>query len=234
MDSEVTDLSEFVQSDSDQLNADDLIAGPRIFTVQRIRRGPPDKRSRKNTPRLVIYLHEHPQPYKPCKGMTRLMLAVWGQNPAKWPDDIAMELYRDPTVQFGTIKDDDGHSYPNIVGGVRISGLSHLKTDSVDEPVTTGRGQRTIYHIRQIPAAYRPPTLAGILKAADLTTADLDAWRASIGKDPIADLTAKQRAALAVWLARDSARLDTIRDFEPAQEAEPEADPEVEPESTPF
>lgn len=96
---------------SDQLNADDLIAGPRTITITAVK-------ARHSTPDQPIAVHfegDNGKPYLPCKSMRRVMVAVWGVDPANYVGQ-AMTLFRDPSVLFGGI----------AVGGIRISHMSGI------------------------------------------------------------------------------------------------------------
>ena len=193
MDSEITDTRDMNAPKSDQLNADDLIGGSAIFTFSRITRGKVVKRG--DQPMNVHLVEFTRGPWKPCKGMRRVMEGAWGVNPAQWPASLRVELFRDPRVSFGD----------EPMGGIRISGMSHIQEDFV-ALVTVGRGRRVEYPIRRLPDAPRQHQsqaaldLDTVLATAGLTVADLDAYRASLDKPPIATATPEQRAAMASWL----------------------------------
>ena len=118
---------------SDQLNADDLIAGPRVIRITEVRGG--------NTPEQPVAIHydgDNGRPYKPCKSMRRVLVSLWGEDGAQYTGR-ALQLYRDAAVRFGS---DD-------VGGIRISHASHI-----DAPVTLAltvtRGKRKPYRIEPL------------------------------------------------------------------------------------
>ncbi len=115
---------------SDQLNADDLVAGPITVTVTGVRRGDREQ--------PIIVDIEGRRPYKPCKTMRRVLIAAWGDDPKRWVGQ-KMTLYCNPDVTWAGVR----------VGGIRISHLSGL-----DGPraflVTQSRGRRaevTIYPV---------------------------------------------------------------------------------------
>ncbi|MCX7373881.1 MAG: hypothetical protein NTW56_15840 [Alphaproteobacteria bacterium] len=109
------DMSEFVAPKSDQLNADDLLGGPRVITITRVvGTGNADQ------PVSVHFDGDEGKPYKPCKSMRRVMVAMWGADAAQYAGR-SMRIYRDPKVAFGGME----------VGGIRISHASHL-----DAPIT--------------------------------------------------------------------------------------------------
>jgi hypothetical protein len=60
------------------------------------------------------------KPFKPCKTMRRILLAVWGRNAADYVGR-SMTIYRDDSVTFGGLN----------VGGIRISHMSHIDKETV-------------------------------------------------------------------------------------------------------
>ena len=108
---------------SDQLNADDLVTGPITVTITKVSRGDREQP-------IVVEL-EGRRPYKPCKTMRRVLIAVFTDDPKNWVGQ-QMTLYCDPSVLWGGVK----------VGGIRISHLSGLP-----EPrtfiLTKARGKRS-------------------------------------------------------------------------------------------
>ena len=88
------DLSHTIVPKSDQLNADDLIAGNITITVTDIKASDsPDQ------PVIIHYENDNGRPYKPCKSMRRVLIQAWGANGKQWIGK-SMTLYRDPDVKF--------------------------------------------------------------------------------------------------------------------------------------
>lgn len=106
------DMTQFVIPKSDQLNADDLIGGPRTITVTAVKAN----EGSAEQPVSIFFDGDNGKPYKPCKSMRRVMVHVWGAD-AKNYIGRSMTLYCDPNVQFGGMK----------VGGIRISHMSHME-----------------------------------------------------------------------------------------------------------
>jgi hypothetical protein len=104
------DMSQFIVAKSDQLNADDLLGGPRTITITGVR-----GTDAADQPVAVNYEGDAGKPYKPCKSMRRVMVHCWGKDAAKYAGR-SMTLYCDPDVQFGGMK----------VGGIRISHMSDI------------------------------------------------------------------------------------------------------------
>lgn len=129
------DITETTAPKSDQLNADDLIAGPVTVTVSQVTRGNPEQP-------INVELVEYPgRPFRPSKSMRRVLLAGWGRDAATYSGH-RLTLYRDPEVTFGREK----------VGGIRISHMSHIEA-ALDVPLTVRRGKRALFHVEPLPAA---------------------------------------------------------------------------------
>lgn len=128
------DLTASIAPKSDQINADDLISGPRTFTVERVTSGSTEQP-------FNIHLVENPgRPYRPSKSMRRVLVMAWGKDSDDWPTGGRVTLYRDPEVKFGR----------DEVGGIKISHLSHI-----DRPMTFAltekRGSRKPHTVQPLP-----------------------------------------------------------------------------------
>ena len=111
---DVVDMSQFVEAKSDQLNSDDLLGAPRTITVRKVAGNDGDQ------PVSIFYEGDGGKPFRPCKTMRRVLLAVWGKNAADYVGR-SMTLYRDDSVTFGGLN----------VGGIRISHMSHMDKETV-------------------------------------------------------------------------------------------------------
>jgi hypothetical protein len=132
----VTDLSTTIDPKSDQLNSDDLIAGPRTITVTRV-----VGNSDKDQPVSIFFEGDNGKPYKPCKSMRRVLVQLWGKDGNSYTGK-AMTLYRDPRVKFGGVE----------LGGVRISHLSHIESD-IQLMLTSTRGKKDAFQVRRLVAS---------------------------------------------------------------------------------
>lgn len=128
----MTDLSATIAPKSDQLNADDLIAGPRTVVVTRVTSGSTEQ------PIAIHYEGDDGKPYYPCKSMRRLMVALWGPNGNAYPGR-GLTLYRDPKVKWGGIE----------VGGIRISHMTHIDGDQVMS-LTESKSKRAPHRVRKL------------------------------------------------------------------------------------
>jgi hypothetical protein len=110
------DLAATIIAKSDQLNADDLISGPITVTVTAVTVNKND-----DQPCSIFYEGDNGKPYKPNKGMRRLLMMAWNTDDSQVFIGRSMTLYRDPTVLWAGKPE----------GGIRISHLSHI-----DKPTT--------------------------------------------------------------------------------------------------
>lgn len=117
------DMSRFIEAKSDQLNADDLIGGPRTIVIRGVSANDGDQ------PVNIYFEGDNGKPFRPCKTIRRVMVGVWGADASKYAGR-AMTIYRDDEVQFGGMK----------VGGIRISHMSHIdETQTVVVMKTKGK-----------------------------------------------------------------------------------------------
>jgi len=140
------DLTDSIAPRSDQMNAEDLLTGPRTFTVTEVRKG-----SSAEQP-VSIYLAEFPsdRPFKPSKTVRRLIVSAWGKESEAYTGR-RLTLYRDPDVTFGKDK----------VGGIRVSHMSHIDK-RITLALTTTRGKRAPFVVEPLPDAPTPKaTTAG-------------------------------------------------------------------------
>lgn len=128
----MTDLSKTIAPKSDQLNADDLIAGPKTITVTRVAAGNADQ------PIAVFFEGDNGKPWYPCKSMRRVLVELWGALGAEYTGR-ALTLYRDPSVKWGGI----------AVGGIRISHMTHISGDR-DLVITESKTKRVPFQVRKL------------------------------------------------------------------------------------
>lgn len=165
------DLSETIAPKSDQLNADDLLSGPRTVTIVEVRAGSAEQ---------PVELHLQGldgRPYKPGKSMRRVLVAAWGGDGNTYAGR-SMTLYADPSVKFGG----------SDVGGIRISHLTHL-TKPLSVNLTVTRGRRAPFIVQPLTVAQEPDpklkvdaALTAISKAQTAEKlAEIEAYAESIG-----------------------------------------------------
>ena len=188
------DLSHTIVPKSNQLNADDLLAGDITITVTDISASDsPDQ------PVSIHYNDDNGRPYKPCKSMRRVLIQAWGANGKDWIGK-SMTLYRDPAVKFGGSE----------VGGIRISHLSDIERD-MSFMLTVTRAKRQAYSVKRLVTEKPKPdfeaafdrivdsvvngsnTIDGIVKffaerGAALTEAQIDRLNKAVTPEPEPEL----------------------------------------------
>ncbi len=122
-------LSSTIAPKSDQLNADDLIAGPRTIKIVAV-----EPRSAEQ-PVAIRYEGDNGRPYLPGKSMRRVLVSIWGSEGAAYVGR-RLTLYNDTGITFG----------PDKTGGIRISHASDI-TEAVELPLTVKRGKRKAFRV---------------------------------------------------------------------------------------
>lgn len=134
------DITATLAPKSNQLNTDDLIAGPRTITITKVTAGNNEQ------PVAIHFDGDGGKPWYPCKSMRRVLVAAWGADASQYVGR-GVTLYRDPTVTYGGIQ----------VGGIRVSHLS-----GIDSPLsialTVTRQKRAPYRVEPLVAASRAAT----------------------------------------------------------------------------
>ena len=155
---EDVDLSDTIAPNSEQLNADDLMAGPRTYTITDVTKVKGEQPTR-------IHLAELPgRTYRPSKTERRILIAAWGAKGAVYVGR-RMTLYRDPAVKYGGV----------AVGGIKISHLSDI-TGRLNLSLTSSQGQKSPRVIDPLPDMTTEPTAEWVAECTD-TDALKALWR---------------------------------------------------------
>src|SRR5690242_20551370 len=142
------DLTASIEPRSDQINSDDLIAGPITYTVREVIQGKAEQP-------FDFMLVETDRAYRPSKTMRRLIVAAWGPDANQYAGR-RLTLYRDPSIKFGG----------QAVGGIRVSHMSHINK-RIEEKFQTTRGKRESFTVDPLPPLTRRETLAAEWRTAD-------------------------------------------------------------------
>jgi len=129
------DLSKTIEAKSDQLNADDLLGGPRILKITAVKAGAGEQ------PVSLHYEGDNGKPWKPSKGMRRILVAAWGADGSAYVGR-QVEVFCDPAVRWAGKE----------VGGIRVSRMSDIR-NAIVMPLTLTRGNK-------IPVTTRPLEVA--------------------------------------------------------------------------
>lgn len=126
------DLTETIAPTSDQLDAVDLLSGPRTFTITKVAANHGDQP-------VNIHLAEFPRVWRPGKSMRRVLVHAWGADASQYVGR-RVTLYCDPNVKFGN----------DTVGGTRISHLSHIDKP-LAVPLLVSRGKSQTFRVQPLP-----------------------------------------------------------------------------------
>ncbi|WP_402465709.1 hypothetical protein [Isoptericola aurantiacus] len=132
------DLSNTIHPDSDQLDAVDLAAGPRTFTIAAVRQGNAEQP-------VQVDLAEFPRPWRPGKSMRRVLVALWGADGSQYVGR-RVRLYCDERVQFGGM----------AVGGTRVAAMSHIGGKKRSVPLLVSRGKSAMFTVEPLPDDVEP------------------------------------------------------------------------------
>lgn len=191
----MTPLQEALAPRSDQLNADDLIAGPRTIKITEARVLDAGREGKKI---VVRYEGDNGKPWKPCKTMGRAMVMVWGITDEEQFAGKALTLYRDPEVKFG----DQG-----AVGGIRISHMSHIDGPRTMK-LTVSQGKKGNFTFKPLTAEVRE-----MKPQEDAARKWTDTFIADVNKQPVID-------ALESMLLRGEKHLASLAKKRPELHAE--------------
>lgn len=165
----MVDLSKTIEPKSDQINYDDFLGGiTKTITVTKVVGSDGDQ------PIAIRYEGDNGKPYKPCKSMRRVLVALWGANGAEYAGK-SMTLYGDPEVMFGGVK----------VGGIRISHVSHITEPHVLS-LTAKKGGRKPFTVRPLTSAPATTQAAPTITPEEIETLKSEGMEiADAGMDPL-------------------------------------------------
>ena len=199
MDASASGLRDTIIPKSDQLNADDFMAGPGTYRITGVARtGDPEQP-------LAVRLEGQERHYKPNKSMRRLLIEAWGDNGKRWIDQ-SLTLFRDETVKF--------NGQP---GGIRISNISGIK-ESLSIWLPVSRTKKILYTVHPMPPLEdRPSQAAPTVERASAPLPPLISPAQHKRLEALIKESGVPRERIKTWLARshpdaypDGAHLDQI------------------------
>jgi hypothetical protein len=185
----MSDMSQIIIAKSDQVNAGDLVGISRTVRIASVNVQPGTEQP------VAIKLDGDSKVYRPCKSMSRVLVAAWGADSAKYAGR-SMTLYCDPDVLWAGMK----------VGGIRISHMSHIDS-TITLALAENKKNRKLFTVKPLPTqrANSPAVATPPATAAD--TPSTSAEQPS-GAAPTDDKIAASRE----WLAKTAALIDACED----------------------
>lgn len=170
------DIADTITPNSEQLNAEDLLVGPRTYTVTGVEKGTSEQ------PVFIHLAEVTGRTYRPGKSMRRVLAACWGTEASNYVGR-RMTLFNDPTVMWAG----------KPVGGIRIRALSHIP-EPVEINLTVTRGKRVPFTVQPIhtDVAEHLAALTAATTLEELQAAWVAADRAGVASD--VDVTALKDA----------------------------------------
>ena len=177
--------SHTTQAKSDQLNATDIMGIDLVIRVRDVQLNRNDQQ-----PLSIYFDGDNNRPWKPSKGMRRVMIAAWGDDTEALLGKH-IKLYFDPTVKYAGQE----------VGGIRIKALSDIDKRGMVVVETINKQKRIPVNVEYLdttqpdyPAerfAKALPVMVGKMQAGEMTLQQVIAQCQKTGK-----LSAEQLAAL--------------------------------------
>lgn len=160
----MNDMSSVIIAKSDQWNADDFVDGPRTFTIEDVSIKPGTEQP------VQIKLAGSSKVYRPCKTVSRVLVAAWGADANKYRGR-SLTLYTDPSVTWGGMK----------VGGIRVSHMTDLSQPLVIA-LQEKKGSRKMTTVQplKMPKHDEPRSGLDVADSSEFEGYTLDAARADI------------------------------------------------------
>jgi hypothetical protein len=195
------DITKAMQAKSDQLNAEDLIAGPRTIRVRDV--------SERDGKIRVGFDGDEGRPWVLSKTAVRALAACWGTDAAKWVG-LHCTVFCDPEVVYGGVK----------VGGIRVSHVEGITAPRA-LMLTVTRGKKKEHLIQPLTVEKKTKADAWrerLLAVASDTAKDLEfAWgktgediREQLGGAAFHEQLLQIRAAAQEHANSDGAVLDDL------------------------
>ena len=129
----MSDIGFALEAKSDQLNYDDIADTEIVITVSEVRVRAGDQ------PVSVYFNGCNNRPWKPSKGMLRLLATAWSRDSSSWVGKSA-QLYGDKTVKWAGKE----------IGGIRIRALSDINQSGISAMIAVARGKRNEVRIQYL------------------------------------------------------------------------------------
>lgn len=131
----MVDISKALEAKSDQLNAVDLIGSDKVIKITKVDNPGGEQ------PVWIHYEGGEGKPWKPSKGMLRVLCFGWGTETDNWIGKF-VSIYCEPTVVYAGKE----------VGGIHIEGMSEIKKDFT-MPLRISRNKTITYSVKKLNVA---------------------------------------------------------------------------------
>lgn len=127
----MADISATLEAKSDQLNATDIIGAEPVIRIREV------KVNLSADQQVMVYFDgDNNRPWKPSKGMRRILAAAWGRDTDNWIGKYAQLMFVASVVYAG-----------KEVGGIRVKALSDIPEAGLNCALTISKSKREPYHV---------------------------------------------------------------------------------------
>lgn len=159
----MTDVTFALAAKSDQLNAVDIIGVEPVIKIRKV-----EVKKTEQQPVWIYYEGDNNKPWKPCKGMLRVISGCWGADSSNWVGK-SIKIFCNPDVTYGGQQ----------VGGVRIRAVSHIPKEGMHFVQAISRTKRNVIHVPYLDTTTKPypedkftaafPTMEKKLKSGEMS-----------------------------------------------------------------
>lgn len=132
----MANISAAIEAKSDQLNAVDIVGGDRVIKITNITVRSGDQ------PVSIYFEGDHGKPWKPSKGMLRIMAKAWGDESDIWVGRSA-KIFFEPSVVYAGKE----------VGGIQIRALSDIPKNGIKTILVKSKQKREPYIVEWLDTA---------------------------------------------------------------------------------
>ena len=127
------DVTTLAQAKSDQMNAADITGSSITVMIKKV------VQTGKSDQPLDVYISDRPLPWRPSKGMIRMLIGCFTKHSINWVGQM-IELYEDPTVTWAG----------KAAGGIRFSAASHGDSKPKTFRIPTSRSKKVSLSVANI------------------------------------------------------------------------------------
>ena len=154
------DVSFALEAKSDQLNAVDIVGSEPVIKIREVKIN-----NNATGQKVWIYFDgDNGRPWKPCKGMGRILMAAWGKKSADWVGKH-VKLFIEPTVRYAGQE----------VGGIEIRSVSDIAQSGINVIHVKSQKQRGMRHVPLLvvtPETYPADKFESVFPAIEKQLAD--------------------------------------------------------------
>jgi hypothetical protein len=126
----MADVSKALEAKSDQLNATDILGAEPVIRIRAV-----DVRGSEQ-PIWVYFDGDNNRPWKPSKGMLRILAAGWGRDSDGWIGKHVQLMFESSVIYAG-----------KEVGGIRVKAMSDIPAAGMNCALTISKSKREPYHV---------------------------------------------------------------------------------------